>query len=654
MQKSPLTGVVVPPAPVPSSQFHTDLLNKCATEYRAASDYVREKRGQLRQRLLLYNNQRKQREKVAITSIYTTLNTLLAIYYTDELSVGIGGRGFSGTDRAENLENVAKADQEEMDMATMNYLTQWDRFFFGVGIRHIHGWNGERSCPLVESKDPLTWLPDPTGGLRAEDFRFMGFEEEMAFADMTAERGFFNLDHIGDNQKQNDETRTTLQARRNAQGLTHVENLTNGDANDTSIPVVNWFTVIDGKRFLTTWCNDFSLLVRCEEIKAVFKDEQDNSMNCPWGITLHYYSPERNNPFGTSVCDLMEDKQRAKSVLANLEIAKEKADLYPMYVYNRDKILNRRDLDFAFNKFIGVRGDVQNTVLPLIKDQNRFGNTENLKQVLDRESALATGADAMQSGVMSKDSRTLGEVQQVQANSNIRFILGSRVNGWAEVAFWKLWYRCYVEFFDEAEEKVIEVCNPFGIQTLILTPKQFLVRERVPKIVIKSKTETEQKMATERSAFLAVAPLILQDASRPQVSRRFTERHLLKLHGLSKEMVSVMSPPTVDEMAAQQENELLSRDVLAKVTDNDDHLSHIVVHSAAADTSAKKAHVEAHRKAYILSGQQERDRLAATQAAAAMQPQAAMGQAIAGNQNSKQAAKQPAAPKQEQTGNNNQ
>jgi hypothetical protein len=121
-------------------------------------------------------------------------------------------------------------------------------------------------------------------------------------------------------------------------------------------------------------------------------------------------------------------------------------------------------------------------------------------------------------------------------------------------------------------------------------------------------------------------------------------------------MVSVMSPPTVDEMAAQQENELLSRNILSKLTDHDDHLSHIVVHQAAADSTAKRAHIEAHRKAYIMSGQQERD--AALQAASAggqaspMKNAMMVGQGMAMNQSAQQNANQTAAPKQEPTAGN--
>ena len=48
--------------------------------------------------------------------------------------------------------------------------------------------------------------------------------------------------------------------------------------------------------------------------------------------------PQTEDPFGVSIPDLVEDKQRAKSIFKNLRIAAEKARIYPMYLYNRDKI----------------------------------------------------------------------------------------------------------------------------------------------------------------------------------------------------------------------------------------------------------------------------------------------------------------------------
>lgn len=586
-----------------------EVIEQIKSEYEEGLEFVKEKRQTFRDRLKLYNNQRKQKDKIGITLLYNTMVTLLAVYYTDELAVSFGGKGIAGTDMAENIELLAKSDNEDMNMDIINYMTQWDRLFFGVGIRAVHGFDFDNQVPIVESYDPFSWIPDPHGSLVPGSFRYMGFEVEMIDAEMTEDAGFYNTANLPCLGQPSDEMKQTQDAYREAQGLSMTDQIPGrGHKNYKGkvYPMINWYTVVDGRRYLITVPSDFSRVVRFEEIKPVYEKEKKNQLITPWGIALNYYSPERTNPFGTNVGDLVEDKQRAKSILANLQVSVVKAGLYPMYLYNRQKILNRRDLDFDFNKMIGVNGDPNNAAIPLNKDVARIGDTNNTSQMLDKEASLATGADANQSGVMSSTTKTASEVQQVQANANIRFALGSKINAWGDKEFWRLWYRCYVQFFPKVEAKIIEVTNAFGVQSLTLYGKQFLT-EKSPKIIIRSKMESMAQAERERVAFSAIAPVILQDPTRPMVARHYTERHMLKLHGLTREQINIMIPPTPDEMTAHMENELLGRNEMVKLNINEDHLSHIAIHIAAPDSNAKKAHIQAHKQAYVQSGQQERD-----------------------------------------------
>lgn len=76
-----------------------------------------------------------------------------------------------------------------MNLNVINFQKDWDRAFFGVGIRVKDGWDDRRKCPVWSVKDPLSWLPDPRGN-HIDKFRFHYFEEEMMKMDMTEERGF--------------------------------------------------------------------------------------------------------------------------------------------------------------------------------------------------------------------------------------------------------------------------------------------------------------------------------------------------------------------------------------------------------------------------------------------------------------------------------
>jgi hypothetical protein len=210
---------------------------------------------------------------------------------------------------------------------------------------------------------------------------------------------------------------------------------------------------------------------------------------------------------------------------------------------------------------------------------------------------------------MSEQQRTLGEQEIVQANANLRYMLGSKINAWGERRFWKLWYRLYRQNLGGAEKKIIRIQSALGSQFSTITRKIFITNQD-PDIKIESKLDTEQKRNRDRMAFAAIAPMFINDPSVPQSSKNFSKRHLLRLNALPNEMIEIMVTDTPDEHKAKMENELLSKNNTEPEIDiKEDHLSHIVIHSQAEKTPATMAHIQAHYQAYYQTGQYERDRM---------------------------------------------
>ena len=449
---------------------YDDIIAQGRNEITMSRNFVREKRVEFRNRFKLYNNQRKQKDKIGDTSMFNVITTMLAVYYSDEMQVAFSGRDIGDVTAASNVEDLAKFDYEEMGMDVINYMTQWDRFFFGVGIRQLSDWNKKTKTPIPRTLNPMTWLPDPNGHLVVTNFRFMGFEVSYTRSQMTEEAGFINLDKLPKTvNKKGTETELTEAAYREAQNLGQEEYKKDDNPDNIVYDMVDHFMIIKGsdgksKKFLVTFDDEVKEIYRFEEILPVTAAEKDDPSLVPFPISLNYYSPSRNDPFGTSVPDLVEDKQRAMSVFKNLQVAAAKADIYPMYMYNRDKILNRRDLDFAFNKFIAVRGEVGDAVVkPLNKAGTKLDTSLNVIQALNADIEISTGIDKNAQGVLSDQQRTLGEVQQTTANANLRFLLGSKINAWGERRFWKLWYRAYKQNFEAAEKKIIRLKSAMNL-----------------------------------------------------------------------------------------------------------------------------------------------------------------------------------------------
>ena len=626
------------------------ILKQVKAEIEKSREFVKSKREEFRLRLPLYNNQRKQREKVGNTLMYNIITTQLAIYYVDELTVAFAGRDVADVEKAPNIENLAKFDFEEMEMDQINYFVQWDRLFYGVGIRAMTGWDEDTSTPVPQYHDALSWLPDPKGAVLAKSFRWQGFEVEYTRDEMSDERGFFNQDLLKDRDATRaSEKQADREAKAEASNYDMPADLNTGQGNDNDVfDMVDLFTAIkcdDGKvrKFLVTVNDDVTVLHRCEEVQAITETEKKNPSKVEIPVALNYWSPQPGNPFGVNVGDLCEDKQRAMSVFQNLRKKAEQAKLYPMYLYNKQKILNRRELDFQFNRFIGVNGDVgDNVVAPMNKAADYAMDTINAEDRLEIQAQKSTGTNEIVQGQRPDTQAPLGVEQMIQANASLKFILGTRFNAWGDKRFWRLWYRLYQQNFTAGMKKMIRIQGAYGSHYLTIQVKDIKTIKN-PDIIIKSKLELQQERQRELVQWQVTLPFIMNDPAAPAASKRYAQRKLARLQNVPPDEIAIIFPESPDETRAHMENELLSRNESVPIdVEQEDHLSHLIINSQADDTPERNAHLAKHRQAYRLSGQQaqnqalERDRLMG-----AGQGQVKTAQNQISNQNSQMMSKAP-------------
>ncbi len=165
------------------------LLDQVRTQIRTGLDSIRDKRALFRERLRLYVDAGKDRDKVSDNTIYASMQLYLAVLSADETTVRFSLRRDADNVRAEMLEALARHDADVMRLRQLNYQKDWDRLFFGVGIRVKTGWDEQTQVPRWTVKDPLSWIPDPRGN-HIDPFRFHYFEEEMPISEMTEARGY--------------------------------------------------------------------------------------------------------------------------------------------------------------------------------------------------------------------------------------------------------------------------------------------------------------------------------------------------------------------------------------------------------------------------------------------------------------------------------
>ncbi|NQT58693.1 MAG: hypothetical protein HQ557_06895, partial [Bacteroidetes bacterium] len=560
-------------------------------------------------RLKLYNNQKRDKKAVGDTTLFSIHQTVLASLYVDQLTVEFGGKEEGDDETAENLDAIAKTDYVDMEKDQIDYDWDWDTLFFGRGLLALHEWERDADnkifLPVPEVLDPLSFLKDPratsiNGNRKGKgSARFFGREIKMTKQDVKDHPHIFNSDFRsikiggGTNSllQKAQEARDTAQNRQNQKGKTELQLGVNAEYD-----ITEWHThyIVKGKvEKVKVWlANVRSKVIGLQVLKSKAK-------RVLWPVIDRPLYPTSHDWDGTSIPDLTEDKQRARAVAQNLGLDAMKADLYPSYVYDSNKITNRKNLKFAFNKFIPIDpskgdGNATNAIAPLIKARPNMQLLDFIYTSLDISAQKATATPDIQQGMQSEKDRPLGETNLLAARVDTRYSLAAKVFGWSEKRFWQQWYRLYKDNFEEnIDEKILRVKGAFGPKWRPLS-RSNLIAKIDPDVVIESKVLSRAKALEERVTLTEFFGLALQE---PTSNRRWGLRKLARLNGLEKDEIDRLFPPTIDERIAEDQNDLLNKNKTAPVLPEDDHNVHLEIHTKARDTNAANAHIETHKKA---------------------------------------------------------
>ncbi|MDD5726279.1 MAG: hypothetical protein PHC53_02605 [Patescibacteria group bacterium] len=570
---------------------YKELIDQVVTEYKEAIEYIRPKWDKWKTRLALYNNQKRDSTAVGDPLLFTIHQTVLASLYDDRLTVNFGGREEGDEDAEENLNALAEYDYEDMGKDEVDYEWDWDASFFGRGVLLFMEYDRKTYTPIPEVVDIMTFLRDPkaksiNGDKRGRGAcRFFGREirltkDEMKARNKSKSEVYFNIGQIksGSGESEIDQNR---KARQEAQGYTvQPESSIKGDNKDYRI--LEWFTHYDGKKVLVSLANDNKVVIRYQEL------EDD-----VWPAVDRTLYPVSHDWDGVTVPDLVEDKQRARARMQNFGLKTVEAGLYSAYTYNQNKITNKKHLNFEQNKFIPIDGD-PNGIFAEVPRSHLGADVGWIMQLLDTGAQKATATPDIQQGATSSERRTATEIGVIAQKVDTRYSLSAKIFGWSEKRFWRQWYKLYKKHFHEKiDEKVIRIVGSGGPRWRKLT-RENLILNTDPDIKIESKVISEAKRVQELQAFINFGKMAMAE---PESNRRFILKRMGKLSGLRRDEIDMALPKTTHELDAESENESLDNNKLEEVLITDDHQAHLIIHEKAADTPARKAHVNAHIKA---------------------------------------------------------
>ncbi len=580
-----------------------DIIVQIRNEYEQGLESVQAKRKIRENDLKNYYVPSTKKDKVNINSIYTTMQTLLSVYYADKMTVKWEGRKASNTGVAEALNRVCEFDYWEMGLDKLFYQREWDRFFFGVGIVTLDWWNGKTSTPVASVRSPLSWIPDPRGWVDSANHRWAWFVAEDTFANLTNNKSYFNTDLINSaSGEKQEEIRQAYTSGRSVtdQGFEQVAN--------KKYSIYHHYTCIDWYKYLVTLANERSLIIRMTRLEPMTKEEKVNPLLVPFPVVLKYFSPIQGDPFGISIPDLQRDKQTAESKIFNLAVIKETRNTLGEDIFYKSGILTGKHLttQSVNPKAIPLKlredQNIGNLIYRLPKEQST-NSAFNVGSQLQFQTSLSTWLDSNALGITAETGWTATEAQITQKNANLRFILGTKVGKWGEESFWKIYLRAYKFNLSPRSKKDIYIGGAFGSDYFSFRKRDFISNNEQFDVKIISNSEKESLMQKQKADFFGVAPQLLADPALPEVSKSFIKRKMLRLSGISEEEVYIMQPKSIAELSAELDARLVSENEKpATPKPWEDHLTYIYVLLGAKDTEAKLAAIEERKKLFIEEG----------------------------------------------------
>lgn len=569
------------------------LIEQVQAEYNQGWWFIKPKWDEWALRYKLYNNQKRDKQAVGDNTLFTIFQTVLASLYEDDLTAAFVPRESGDEETAENLTMTAEYDYTEMQKDMLDYEWDFEAMFHGRGLCALMEFDRDRLVPVPEIWNAMTIIRDPYAtsvngdAKRRGAARFLYRESRYTKQEMEETGNYFNLDKLKeDGISKNSLVDENARIMAEANGLSDVSKFTNVKGENATYRVLEGFTMYKGKRVFVSLANDQKTIIRFVEFQ--------NTLDIP--IIDRVIYPVPNSWDSVSIPDLVEDKQRARAVLANLGLKSVKASIHPMYLFDQTRITNQADLNFDFNKFIPVKGNTNGAVVPMPKD-NISADVEYIMNTLSAGAELSAASPATKQGGRPQQGATATRDALETQGSDTRYALAAKIWGWSEKRFWKQWYRLYKDHLEDGiDEKSIRIAGALGASWRPFT-RENLVAQTDPDVKIESRILAEQRKFNELQQFRGFVQMIAAD---PEARMKFALRYMGKLSGLKQDIIEQLLPATIDEMIAEEENVRLRNNEKVTVQLTDDHQTHIEIHNKMEDTPAKFAHINAHKRAMVL------------------------------------------------------
>ena len=529
-------------------------------EYALGLNYVRPARIRYRDRIMKWNPQSKNGGKIInINMVANYIDTLIASFFTNWVKCKfISRQWWIWEEEAENLNSVAEFDEREWATQQLKYQVEQDSLFFGVGILNKTWFDKNTLTNTWRAINPLSWIPDPlptqTWQFDWKNYRFHGFCMLTNIHDV---KDKYDNDAINRwfAKQYNMEQNLNRLAYQNKAWTWPI--IVSEIMDNFALDIYTHYTTINGRKWKFVLSADLSEIFYQEELKPVTKEEKLDPTLIPRPIMLNYYDPVRWNPFGTSICDKVEDKQNAKSILANLSLMKAKREatgwdflVNSRLIKNKDE-LRKKTFDqrylFIDENEIWTQ-PIQNAMYELPQSQIKT-DVWNMMSWLETEAKYDSKVDSLQQWLMPDKSMTKAEAQQIQANANMQLSVKNTVKQRFYRDYYFQRWRWYLENFPEWKKKRVLLNANFEWTGTELQKDQFITKQ-MPYIMVWATEDINAISEQQKANLMTLYPIITNDPEIKPVNKSIFKRLYLRATGLKPNTINSIFDYTPQERIA--------------------------------------------------------------------------------------------------------
>lgn len=560
--------------------------------------------------IALLNNLQRGDENIASTLLLTLFNRVMSNLYDDSMQVTFVPSEEMEQKKISSLNILAENDYREMDMKRLDYDWTWDALFYGRGYMDTLRFDTSRKIMRPSVINPLAFGYDPFFD-NPQDWRYYwkwitkSSIEINRLIQAGVIKGIASAKEIPSGIDPFLWNYKVIKER--AKFVTpNADNSYEGDIHQ----ILEFYGFDkEGNRCVFWTDRDFSKLLYKEALDlqdgedVVGPGNEIIKTDSRWPIVVKEAFREPHSSVVFSVADLLEDKHRARSVLLNLAFLAAKDKANPLYVYNKNLV---DDVTQLFSRQIYQHipvSDVDRAIAPLNTDAAMDPTLQVFMAVLNQEASDPIGANLQQAPKKGgKETATEAAIQQQLAD--LAQSLQGKVLQQGQEDFWSHWYARYKRYAKAGDEKMATVVGVKGLSFEKIKLDEIKTKYP-PGVKVFSKKEAEYKELVERRDFMEILP-VMQTSLTPDGLRNFYKYVFLpKFQSLDPNTIDVLLPDTLDEIKAEQENELLDALKLAPVSPEENHEQHLAVHAQAKNTWAKFIHMQWHEE--LLSEQRKQE-----------------------------------------------